>query len=176
MDGVAHGLALGGGAGIGLGEAQHAAAQGQHGGLKAQPGPGGGLEEQGGQLLVGTGVLVFDGVCDDVLGGGDQLIDLLHGQIGDVNDISGHEDTPFGTAVYGTEQEQSGLCENDWGPRANLAERFAWGEETQGSGWRFRRQAEPEQSGLCGDERSGSGGERRNNRNGWSFQRKLETE
>ena len=39
------------------------------------------------------------------------------------------------------------------GPCANPVERFEWGEETQGSGWRFRRQAEPEQSELCGDER-----------------------
>ena len=34
--------------------------------------------------------LVLDRVCDDVLGGGDQLIDLLHGQIGDVNEVSRH--------------------------------------------------------------------------------------
>ncbi len=45
-------------------------------------------------------------------------------------------------------------ADKTWGPRANPVERFAWGEETQGSGWRFRRQAEPEQSGLCGDERA----------------------
>src|SRR5699024_8773827 len=81
---------LGGGAGVGLGEAQGAAAQAQHGGLKGEPGPGGGLEEEGGQLLVGAGVLIFGGVGDDVLCGGDQLIDLLHREVGDVNEISGH--------------------------------------------------------------------------------------
>ena len=90
VDGVAHGLALGGGAGVGGREAQHAAAQCQHGGLKAQAGAGGGLEEQGGQLLVGAGVLVLGGVCNDVLGGGDQLVDLLHGQVDNINEISGH--------------------------------------------------------------------------------------
>ena len=92
VDGVAHGLALGGGAGAGLRKAQGAAAQGQHGGLKGEPGPGGGLEEERCQLLVGTGVLVLDRVGDNVLRGGDQMIDLLHGEVGDVDEISGHDE------------------------------------------------------------------------------------
>ena len=45
-----------------------------------------GSKEEGGQLLVSTDGLVLDGVCDNVLGGGDQLIDFLHGQVGDVNE------------------------------------------------------------------------------------------
>ena len=32
------------------------------------------------RLLVGAGALIFGRVCDDVLGGGDELIDLLHRQ------------------------------------------------------------------------------------------------
>ena len=90
VDGVPHGLPLGRGAGGGLGEAQHAAPQGQHSGLKGEPGPGGGLEEEGGQLLMGAGVLVLGGVCEDVLRRGNQLVDFLHGEVGDVNDVSGH--------------------------------------------------------------------------------------
>ena len=39
---------------------------------------------------MGADGLVLDGVCDDVLSGGDQLIDLLHGQIGNVNEVSRH--------------------------------------------------------------------------------------
>ncbi len=38
------------------------------------------------------------------------------------------------------------------GPRASPAKRVARGEEPQGSGRNFRRQAEMEPSGLCGDE------------------------
>ena len=91
VDGVAHGLALGGGAGVGGGESQHAAAQRQHGGLKTQAGAGGRLKEQSRQLLVGAGVLIFNGVCNNILGGGDQLFDLLHRKIGNVNKISGHD-------------------------------------------------------------------------------------
>ena len=38
------------------------------------------------------------------------------------------------------------------GPRASPAQRVAWGEDEQGSGARFRRQAETERSGLCEDD------------------------
>ena len=37
-------------------------------------------------------------------------------------------------------------------PRANPVERFAWGEEEQGSVRSFCRQAETEDSELCSDE------------------------
>ena len=38
------------------------------------------------------------------------------------------------------------------GPRQSLAKRVWWGEEEQGSGCSFCRQAEAEPSGLCDDE------------------------
>ena len=38
------------------------------------------------------------------------------------------------------------------GPRASPAKRVAWGEDEQGSGASFRRQAETERSGLCEDD------------------------
>ena len=90
VDGIPHGLPLGGGAGGGLREAQDASPQGQHGGLKGEAGPGGRLEKEGGQLLVGAGGLVFGGARDNVLRRGDQFVDFLHGEVGDVDDVSGH--------------------------------------------------------------------------------------
>ena len=44
------------------------------------------------------------------------------------------------------------------GPRRNPAQRFRWGEEEQGSERSFRRKAETELSGLCGDEGRVQGG------------------
>lgn len=38
-----------------------------------------------------------------------------------------------------------------WGPNRSPAKRVRLGEEEQGSGWSFRRQAETKQSGLCDD-------------------------
>ena len=81
--GVCHALALGGGGGVGRGEAQHAAAQLQHGGLKAQSGTGGGLIEKGCQLFVFAAVPVFFRVGRNVLGGGDELVQLLYGKVQD---------------------------------------------------------------------------------------------
>ena len=76
--GVRHAFALGGGGRAGLAEADDAAAQLQHRGLKAQAGAGGGLKEQRRQLLVGAFVPVVFRVGNDVLGGGDQPIQLVH--------------------------------------------------------------------------------------------------
>ena len=50
----------------------------QHRGLKAQAGAGGGLEEQRRQLLVSAPVPVVFRVGNDVLGGGDQFVQLVH--------------------------------------------------------------------------------------------------
>ena len=85
---VADGLAFRCGAAAGLGEAQHTAAQIQHGGFKGEPGAGGGLEEQRRQLFVAAHLLVFFRLSDDVLGYGDQVVDLLRGQICDVDQMS----------------------------------------------------------------------------------------
>ena len=92
--GVGHALALGGGGGTGFAEAQHRAAQLQHGGLEAQAGAGGRLKEQGGQLLVGASVPVVFGVGNDVLGGGDQLVQLVNAQFQDAVQTS-HAFAPF---------------------------------------------------------------------------------
>ena len=81
--GICHALALGGGGGVGRGEAQHAAAQLQHGGLKAQSGTGGGLIEKGCQLFVFAAVPIFFRVGRNVLGGGDELVQLLYGKVQD---------------------------------------------------------------------------------------------
>ena len=151
VDGVAHGLTLGGGAGHGLGEAQGAAAQGQHGGFKAQAGAGRGLEEEGGQLLVGTGVLVFGGVCDDVLGGGDQLIDLLHAQVNHIQDITRHGISFLNRSNFrrrdlhgissGGQCPRGGSCPRR---RPRCTRRRSW----TGSSWsRWRRQGGPAPSG-----------------------------
>ena len=81
LGGIRHALALGGRGGIGGGKAQDAAAQLQHGGLEAQPGPGGGLIEEGGQLLIFAALPVRFRVGNDVLGGGDEAVQLLHAKI-----------------------------------------------------------------------------------------------
>ena len=94
VQGVAHGLALGSRAGVGLREAQDAAAQTQHGGLEGETGTSRGLEEQGSQLLVCAGVLVLGGVLDDIFGHGDEFIDLLNGEVNDVQQISCHLSFP----------------------------------------------------------------------------------
>ena len=82
---VRHALPLGGGGAGGLGEPQHLPPQAQHGGLEAQPRPGGGLKEQGGQnpavALVGVG----GGIGDDVGGRCHQGLDLLSGELQNIN-------------------------------------------------------------------------------------------
>ncbi len=87
-DGIADAFALGGGAGGGLGKAQHAAPELQHGGLEAQAGAGARLEEQGRQLLVGADVFIGRVVRDDVIGHLDEVVDLLDAQIRDVDEVS----------------------------------------------------------------------------------------
>ena len=49
----------------------------QHGGLEAQARAGGGLEEQRGQDFAVALVGIGGGMGDDVVGRGDQLVDLL---------------------------------------------------------------------------------------------------
>jgi len=48
------------------------------------------------------------------------------------------------------------MARTPWEPGTSPAKRVVLGEETQGSAWRFRRQAEAEQSGFCVDEGGGS--------------------
>ena len=98
LSGVRHALTLGGGGGAGLGEADDAAPQLQHGSFKAQPGPGGGLEKQGCQLLVPAAFPVVFRPGDNVLGGGDQLVQLFYGQVQNTDQAS-HAFAPF-TARY----------------------------------------------------------------------------
>ena len=64
---VGHALALGGGGGLGFGEADDIAAQLVHGGLKAQTGTGGGLEEQGSQLLVLAAIPILFRICNNIV-------------------------------------------------------------------------------------------------------------
>ena len=81
LGGVRHALAFGGGGGAGLGEANHIAAQLQHGRLKAEAGAGGRLKKQGSQLLVLAGIPVVFGVGNDVFGSDNEAVDFRYGQI-----------------------------------------------------------------------------------------------
>ena len=94
LDGIGKAFSLGGGGGACLGEAQNLAAQPEHSGLKAQPGPGGGFKEQSSQQFAAAGILVFSGICHDILGGDKQLLNFLFGEVCDVHEIF-HVIQPF---------------------------------------------------------------------------------
>ena len=85
---VGNALPLGGGAGLGFGEAQHAAAQLQHGRLEAQAGAGAGLKEQGSQFLALHHVGVLGAVGDDVVRQIQNPVDLVNGQVGNVDEVT----------------------------------------------------------------------------------------
>ena len=85
LDRVGDAFALGGGAVGGGGEADDVAAQLVHGRLKAQAGACRGLKEQGGQLFAVADLGILGGIGDDVLGGGDKLLNLSLGQVGDAD-------------------------------------------------------------------------------------------
>ena len=93
-DGVLHALALGDGAAAGIGETEHVAAEFHHGGSEAQPRTGAGLIEEGGEFLVGHAALVAFAVGDDILGQGDDFVNLGLGQVGRVDEV-------FHVRVYG---------------------------------------------------------------------------
>ena len=78
---IGNALALGSGGGTGFGEAQYRAAQLQHSRLETQTGTGGGLEKEGCKLLMGTGIPVLLRMRRDILGGGNQLVQLFGGKI-----------------------------------------------------------------------------------------------
>ena len=86
--GIADGLALCGGAAVGLGKAQYAAPEAEHGRFKGEPGAGGGFKKEGGQLFVAAHLLVTLRFGNDILCHRDQLVDLLGGEIRDVNQVS----------------------------------------------------------------------------------------
>ena len=86
-DGVRHALALGGGGAVGGGEAQHLTAQGQHGTLKAQAGAGGGFKEQRCQDLAVALVGVCGRIRHNVAALFHQLVDLLGGQLHNIDQI-----------------------------------------------------------------------------------------
>ena len=77
-------------------KAQYLAAQFVHGRFKTQSGTGGGLIEEGCQLFVAALLPVGLRMGDDVLCFFNEFVDLLHGQVRDVNQISFHGlTTPF---------------------------------------------------------------------------------
>ena len=80
-DGVGDAFALGGGGRIGRGKADDAAAQLQHGRLKAQAGAGAWLIEQGRELFALADCGVFVRMLDDVVADRKQLINFLNGEI-----------------------------------------------------------------------------------------------
>ena len=87
-DGIGHAFALGGGTGIGGRKADDAAAEVQHGSLKAQPGAGAGLVEECGDLFSVTDMGVFLPVVHDIGGKLEQAVDLLHRKIQRVEQMS----------------------------------------------------------------------------------------
>ena len=58
-DGIGYAFPFGGGGTGGVGKAQYTASEIQHGGFKAEPGPGAGFVKAGGQLFTFTGM----GIC-----------------------------------------------------------------------------------------------------------------
>ena len=87
---ISDALALGDGAAAGVGEADNTAAQLVHGCLKAQPRPGRGLVEERRQLFILALFAVGLGVGDDVLRRGDEVVDLLLGEVADVDQVFFH--------------------------------------------------------------------------------------
>ena len=86
-DGVLHGLALAHRSVLGVGETEHVAAQLHHRGGETQPRAGAGLIEERSELLVGHAALVAFAVRDDVFGQRDDLVDLLLGEVGGVDEV-----------------------------------------------------------------------------------------
>ena len=84
---VGNALALGGGRTAGGREAQHLAAETEHRGLKAQARAGRGLKEERCEDLAVALVCVGVGVVDDVVGRGDHIVDLLGGQLQNVDQM-----------------------------------------------------------------------------------------
>ena len=86
-DGIGDALALRRGRAAGGREAEDLAAEREHGGLEAQARPGGGLKEQRGEdlavALVGIGLRAGD----DVVGLGDQFVDLLGAELQNVDQV-----------------------------------------------------------------------------------------
>ena len=76
VDRVGHGFSLGGGGGVRAGKAQNAAPQGKHGAFEGKTGPGGGLEEQGGQDPAPLALTVILRPAAHVLRQAQQLIQL----------------------------------------------------------------------------------------------------
>ena len=94
--GVRHALPFHGRGALGLVETQHLASKLIHGRLKAQTGAGRGLVKEGSQLFVPAFLSVGVGMLDDVFCLGNELVDLLHGQVRNVDEISFHRLTsPF---------------------------------------------------------------------------------
>ena len=84
---VGNALALGGGRAACGREAQHLAAKTEHRGLKAQARAGRGLKEERCEDLAVALVCVGVGVVDDVVGRGDHIVDLLGGQLQNVDQM-----------------------------------------------------------------------------------------
>ena len=87
---VGNAFSLGGRGALGFGEADHVSAELIHGGLKTQPGAGGGFKEQGGELLSAAEPAVGLGPGDDVVCGVNQLLKLFRAEIKNVNQASLH--------------------------------------------------------------------------------------
>ena len=88
LDGVGHALALGGRTVAAIGKAEHIAAELIHGSFKAQSGAGRGFKKQGRQLLTVAGLCILFRLRNDVHGAVDQLLQLHHGEIHDVKQVS----------------------------------------------------------------------------------------
>ena len=87
-DGVSNAFPFGGGGGCRIGEAEHASAKIQHGGLKAQPGSGTGFIEAGGEFFPRTGVREGNRILFNIGSELKQPVQLLYGKIKRVHQMS----------------------------------------------------------------------------------------
>ena len=108
-DGVGHALALGRGAVGRIGKADDVAAQLVHGGFEAQARARGRLEEQRRQLLARALVGVIIGMGDDVVGGGEQLVDLRGREVENVDQMS-HSAPPIQLSSLGLLRKAISRC------------------------------------------------------------------
>lgn len=80
-DGISYAFPFGGGGTGGVGKAQYTASEIQHGGFKAEPGPGAGFVKAGGQLFTFTGMGIFGHVAFDIPGCLKKPVQFLYGKV-----------------------------------------------------------------------------------------------
>ena len=108
-DGVGDAFALGCAGDVLTGEAQHMAAEVQHGRLKGEAGAGGRLVEQGRQLFVGGHVLIGSGIGADAVSKVEQVGDLFLTEIQRIDEMTHFYSTSIREVFAGSKNRKS-LC------------------------------------------------------------------